>query len=117
MIIYRAIFLNSITELNLSNFGCHWTKDESYPSSVQFTTNDISKKRRQGTIKFIFKTRIKKSQINISATIKSNEEFPDENECVLNKNSVLNKITLIFPKEYSFTSSGNTGTRCEKWVK
>ncbi|TCL62494.1 hypothetical protein EV196_11335 [Mariniflexile fucanivorans] len=117
MIIYRAIYLNSFDKLDKLNFGCHWTKDELYLTSIEFLCNDISEKGRQGKIQFLFKTKINENQINELATAKSNNEYLTENECVLQKNILLKNVILIYPKEYSASFSVNTGTRCDKWIE
>ena len=114
--IYRAIYLNSVNEIDKSNFGCHWTKDEFYANSIEFMYNDISEKGRQGKTQFLFKTEVDKSQIDKIATIKSNKKYSTESECVLKSNTVLKEVFLIYPKEYFQSLSANTGTRYDKWV-
>jgi hypothetical protein len=116
MKIYRAIYLNSIDELDKSNFGCHWTKDEHYAYSIEFMYNDISEKGRKGNSQFLFMTKIDEKQINELATIKSNKEYSTENECVLKTNIILKELFLIFPEKKILPFSVNTGTRYNKWV-
>ncbi|WP_158009590.1 hypothetical protein [Tenacibaculum todarodis] len=117
MKIYRAIYLNSIKELDKSNFGCHWTKDEHYAYSIEFMYNDISEKGRNGKTQFLFMSKIDKNQINELATINSNKDYLTENECVLKTNIVLKEVFLIFPKNEDLSFSVNTGNRCDNWVE
>ncbi|AMC11906.1 hypothetical protein Lupro_11800 [Lutibacter profundi] len=70
MTIWRTIFLNSINELDKSNFGCHWTKDEFYHLSMEFIYNDISERGRHGNIQFLFKVEIDVNHVDRLSTIK-----------------------------------------------
>ena len=117
MIIYRAIYLNSTNEIDKSNFGCHWTKDEFYANSIEFMYNDISEKGRKGATQYLFKTEIDKNQINELATIKSNKEYFTEDECVLKCNIILKKVFLVYPEEYLLPFSVNTGIRYDQWIE
>ena len=72
MEIWRAIFLDSINELDKSNFGCHWTKDDLYYLSMEFTYHDISEKNRKGKNLYLFQTSVSENQIDKKATQKSN---------------------------------------------
>jgi hypothetical protein len=117
MIIYRAIYLNSVNEIDKLNFGCHWTNDEFYANSIEFMYNDISEMGRQGNTQFLFKTEVNKNQIDKISTTKSNNEHSTESECVLKRDTILKELFLVYPKEYFQSFRANTGNRYDKCLK
>lgn len=114
--IWRTIFADSINEIDFQNFGCHWTKDEFYSIGIEFTSNDISDRKRKGKAQFQFKTIISLDQVNISATKKSNADFPSESECVLKQKIILNNVILLNRKEQYKPFKVNIGTRISNWI-
>jgi len=110
---WRAIYLDEIEQLDINNFGCHWTFDEFYCNSVEFIYNNISNKKRLGKIQFLFKASINKNLIDIKRTRESNKEFPSESECVLKQDIELLNVELIFPLN-KIIKCVNTGNRIEQ---
>ncbi len=111
--IWRAIYLNKIEDLDLHNFGCHWTKDEYYCiGTTEFPTNDISASKRKGEIQFLFKAKIAENLIDKKRTNLSNKEYPNESECVLKQNIKIEKVELIFPIQKTDITI-NTGNRID----
>lgn len=114
MKIWRGIFLNHINDLNIDNFGIHWTKDCNYPTSIEFFYNNISGNKRIGNKLFVFEAIINHNIIDNVKTRISNNEFPQECECVLKPNTILEDVKLI-NQEFKYSASINTGTRSDKW--
>ena len=114
--IWRGIFLSSIENLDLKNFGCHWSKNEHFCYGTEFFNENISDFERTGEKMFLFETEVNEGQIDIYSTEKSNFEFPNEEECVLKRNIQLKKIILINQKKKLEFKNINTGNRVCKWI-
>ena len=114
--IWRAIFLKSVNDLDKANFGCHWSKNEHFSYGITFLNENISDYKRVGEKMFLFQTDIITKQIDVESTNKSNKEYPDEEECVLKRNTILNEVKLINQNEELIINYVNTGQRFCKWV-
>lgn len=114
MKIFRKIWVDKKEDLDLSNIGCHWTRDHTYThnggGSNGYTINS--------GIPVAIICDVKKSQINESATAESNLYHPAEKEVVLKPNQRLN-VRVRFGTAYGelVEATANTGTRFDKWVE
>lgn len=117
MKIWRGIFLNNLDELDITNFGVHWTKDYNYPSSAEFRFNVISDNERKGRILYVFEAEIDLAFIDKKSTRISNKNYPSESECVLKTNILIDKIELIDNIELKKYTNVNTGSRVSDWMK
>ena len=116
MKIWRAIFLNSVEELDINNFGCHWSKNEHYSNGTNFFYENISDFKRIGGKIFLFETTVSPEQIDNISTKKSNKDYPKEEECVLKRNTLLKEITLVNQAKKIKFKNINTGIRVCKWI-
>ena len=118
--IVRTIQINDLSDLDLSNVGCHWTENVDYihkGGGQHGTTNRL---------KYTAKLICTKYQKNEKATEESRKNYPKEREVVLEKNqSLKGRLVIINNDNYSFAFYGfmgievefNTGTRCDAWVE
>lgn len=114
MKIFRAIFANNIDEIDIDNFGCHWTNNEWIEYDTNFRYNDISGGNRKGDNLYKFEANVSKEFIHQAATKKSNREYPNESEVVLLQNTIIeNVIVKTISEDLIFKI--NTGNRCAKW--
>lgn len=116
MKIWRGIFLNNITELDIKRFGIHWTADFNYPGSIEFSNNNISENPRIGNKLFIFEAEIEKGMIDLERAIISNREYTSESEITLKQNVIIQNVKLI-NQESSTEIIINTGNRADSWTQ
>ena len=107
--ISRTIYLNNIEELDLDNFGVHFTADRYY-KHVGGGSNGLTK--TDGKIRITVSVLGGYSKkINEEATKISNENYPSEKEVVLGFNQ---KLTGWMNGKKVVV---NTGNRSDEWVK
>lgn len=120
IMVYRTIFAESIDKINLLELGNHWTKFSYY----QHVDNKFSPdKKRICKIKAIFT----KNDINEIATKKSNTNYPQEGEVVIQKNTKPIAIEVYFADEndefkelsdrWIYRNGISTGKKLDKWVE
>ncbi len=117
MTIYRTIY-TSTPNLDFSNTGLHWTRNENYQHNGGSAAGITQKQRYQWTLI----AEVSAENINAEATAESNKQHPREQEVVLNANQILSCEIWCFDTEEEedmvegedFTI--NTGTRCDPWV-
>lgn len=116
----RTIYLNDISEFDRDNVGVHFTKDLAYVHS-NGGSNGVTNKNTNFRVDIY----VKDYEINEEATALSNENYPKEQEVVLEFNQEINVEVRIFPRvndcfwgRCSISTMGvNTGTRADLWVK
>ena len=116
MDIKRVIFVDNISDIDFSNVGMHWTKSMDYVHTGG-GQNGFSKGRFR--VEFIAESF--SGAINNEATAESNNNFPKEQEVILDANQSFDCMVSIMDEvenyEVEFEEyTINTGTRCDQWV-
>lgn len=117
----RRIFVNDPSEIDFDNFGVHFSANNSYRHIGGGSNGTTDKKRYE------VRAIVEKAEINDTATAVSNEEYPNEQEVVLQGNQKIQaKVFVIDTQEGFYVGEGghngyiatlNTGTRCDKWAE
>ncbi len=118
MTIKRTIFVSSPEEIDYKNLGCHFTANLGY--------NHKGGGSNGGTVEKQYKVDIyaKKYEVNEVATAISNENYPSEQEVVLEMNQEI-EVEIYIAKHNGIgygisnpeTLIVNTGSRADIWVK
>lgn len=111
--IYRALFLNEITDLDINSVGNHWSFDENVDSLIRNKSLSIEK---TGKYVHVLRATVAKSAINWDATLKSNADYSHEFECVLFTENEIVVEYLNDDKEWIELGACNTGKRIDSWV-
>lgn len=122
--IKRTIYLSNLSDLDLNNVGCHFTKNLAYKHSGG-GSNGVTNTKTAYRVEVL----VSEYTSNDEATAISNENYPNEQEVVLEMNQVITAEIIITPAvdggwgtrfhpEYKrYTTQANTGTRADVWVK
>lgn len=114
--IYRALYLNEVSDLDTAAVGCHWSFDECIEEVVERQLLSLREQRTGDTL-MLFRAVVDADQINWGATVQSNRDYANENECVLNFGA---SIAVEYRDEaYEFQPLGvaNVGEAGHAWVR
>lgn len=115
-VMIRKIYVSTIEEIDFENFGVHFSENENYSHSGGGSNGLTDEKRFE--VCFYAEA----AQINEDATNRSREEYPREQELVLEFNqSVQGELFILDTVDNYMVVDGeyktvNTGTRADKWV-
>lgn len=113
MKVFRKIWIDKKSDLDVDNLGCHFTKDPHYTHLGGRSNGCTERKKILATIT----GNVKKYQVNQSATTESNLYHPKEKEVVLKPNQII-RVEVKFGKSGKASlKKANTGTRFDKWVE
>lgn len=112
----RKIYVSTIEEIDFENFGVHFSENDNYSHAGGGSNGATEEKRFE--VCFYAES----AQVNEDATSRSREEYPREQEVVLEFNQKVDgELFILDTKENYMVVDGeyktvNTGTRADKWV-
>lgn len=94
----------------------HWTSDVNFATDIYFVNESHSACSREGITPFTFKAICLDSQIDKSATKRSDLEHGHESEIVLLQNTILYNVEVFNWRKHPLIKKINVGARRDTWV-